>query len=96
MTRIVCHRDLRVGRHEHPPICLASRQDRGVGGGEHPEIADVDDVVAGLCQMGKELREQVGVEDDPHAGLAAGTSRSLTIAAAYSRAARTSSRSRYG
>ncbi len=93
-TRIVCHRNLRVGCHAHPPICLAPRQGRGAGGGEHPEVADVDDVVVGLRQTGNELRGQVGVEDDPHAGLAAGTSRSLTTAAAYSRAARTSSRSR--
>lgn len=61
---------------------------------QEPDLVDMPGDMASVGQRGDELRREVRVEQELHAGRAIGTSRSLTMAAAYSSAAVTSSRSR--
>jgi hypothetical protein len=61
---------------------------------QQPHIGDVVGVETGLGEGDGERGREVGIQQESDAGRASGTSRSLTIAAAYSRAASTSARSR--
>ena len=76
------------------PVHRRSIEDHLVRRTKHADVVDVADFVAGDCQSLKQMGREIRVEQEPHAGRAIGTSRSFTIADAYSRAAVTSSRSR--
>ena len=70
-----------------------------VGRREQPYVANVDGTPVRPAQDSGDFRRQVGVDEETHLGYAewaSGSSRSCTAAAANSRAARTSARSRYG
>ena len=74
-------------------------EDAPVGCRQQAYIADVNRLQPGLAQGDGNPRRQVGVDEEAHdgyAGWASGSSRSCRAAAANSRAARTSARSRYG
>jgi len=94
-------------RQELAEIAVSGDDHQGAGGGivedgpvgcrEQPYVADMDGLQSGFAQGGGDFRRQVGVDEETHAGYAewaSGSSRSCTAAAANSRAARTSARSR--
>lgn len=90
------HREVGVGCYDNALTSLRDLDDLGIGRGELVDVGDVDNVMTRLAERRYQLGREVGVNQKPHAGLTAVTSRSLTTAAAYSRAARMSSGSRYG
>lgn len=59
-----------------------------------PDIDDVNRIEASVAKVPGNPRREIRVQQEPHAGRETGTSRSFTAAAAYSRAASTSARSR--
>lgn len=83
-----------VSGDHHVAVRGGADEDYGVGGTDQPELHDMSDLESDVAQCLTEPRRQVRVEQEPHAGRAIGTSRSFTIAAANSRAASTSGRSR--
>lgn len=75
-------------------VCLGVLQDVPIGGVEQFDVTSMYGLMTGGIEPLANRGRQIGVEEQPHAGRVIGTSRSSTIAAAYSRAASTSSRSR--
>ena len=90
------HRKVAVGGDDGEAIGDCVVEDLGVGLRDQVQVPDMGHVVTRITKRLKESRRQVCVEQKPHAGRATGTSRSFTTTDAYSRAASTSSRSRYG
>ena len=88
--------EVAVSRHDDEVVGDGAVEDLFVRGGHHVQVGDVACVVAGRAKPFCDPRRQVGVDEQPHAGRATGTSRSLTAAAANSSAPQMSSRSRYG
>ena len=87
------HGEVGVGSDQYVAV-RRSVEDLDVGGSKQPDVIDVPRDMAGPDQALDQSRGQVGIEQELHAGRAIGTSRSFTIAAAYSNTAVTSSRSR--
>lgn len=90
------HREVGVRRDDNQVRLGGVVKDHRVGRGQQPEVGNVRRLVPGVDQSTDQLRREVRVQQEGHAGRAIGTSRSFTIAAAYSSAASTSARSRYG
>lgn len=90
------HREIAVCSDDDEALKDGTVEDLRVGGSGEADVRDVGGVEPSVAQGSEKPRRQVGVDQEPHAGRATGTSRSLTITDAYSRAARMSSRSRYG
>jgi hypothetical protein len=88
-----------VGGDDHQPVRSRIIQDGLVSSSDQANVGDVDGLESRTAQQGRDSGREVGVNQEPHdgyAGWASGNSRSCTAAAANSKAARMSSRSRYG
>jgi hypothetical protein len=85
------HGEVRVGGDDDHVLCFGVSGDLGVGRRRKAHVDDVNGVVAVVAEGLGDALGQVGVDQQPYAGRTKGTSRWSTTAAAYSRAARTSS-----
>ena len=87
--------EVSVAGHDDTMLVGDALQDHRIACVSKSDIEHVHRVVAGLDQRLGDARRQVRVKQQPHAA-GTGSSRSDTAAAAYSKAASTSARSRYG
>lgn len=88
--------EVRVARHDDASVRRGCVQDLVVGCRAKRGIEYVKSVVTCGNESASDGRGEVGVDEELHAEVGEGSSRSLTAAAAYSSAASTSSCSRYG
>jgi hypothetical protein len=94
VARSIC--EVGIGGDDHVAVGRGPVEDRLIARMDQVDIADVACLETGFVEPGSNAWGEVRVEQQPHAGWATGSSRSFTMAAAYSSAASTSSRSRYG
>ena len=80
-----------VSRQDDPTLLDRQRHHLLVSGAQQADISDVDSIVSGVEQTECDHGSQTLIDEKRHAPARNGSSRSRTVAAAYSSAARTSS-----
>src|SRR4051812_33263676 len=78
------HREIGIGGNDDPFVGRGALEDLFIRSGKQSQLCNVSRVVSAVAKTPDQLRGQVRVEQESHAGRATGSSRSFTTAAAYS------------
>lgn len=90
------HPEVWIGRDDDAALLGSAVEDQGIRSRRQALVTDMDRIMTGRAEQIGHARRQARVNQEPHAPRRMGSSRSRRASAAYSRAALTSSASRYG